>query len=99
MEWIQAVQTPDNRVPLIANKATVVRVYVKMDSPVDVTGRLTAHIAAGGTRDKAPLAVGGKSYVNVTSDRNKWESSLNFLLDADMTGWGTREIKVRIYSV
>src|SRR5262249_52473628 len=50
IEVIQAVQTPDNAVPLIGHKPTFVRVYVQSDAPVEVSGRLDVQAPDGGVR-------------------------------------------------
>jgi hypothetical protein len=94
MEVIQAVQTPDNQVPLIGHKTTFVRVYVKSDASVDVTGTLKASVTGGGARELSPyfgrlsLHPGNAVVVTATpqgSRREVWNDSLNFLLDDDMT--------------
>lgn len=47
MEAVQAVQLPDNSIPLIGFKSTFVRVYLKSDSSIDITGYLITDTPEG----------------------------------------------------
>jgi hypothetical protein len=102
MEIVQAVQTPNNEVPLIGFKTTFVRVFVQSSrNRNDITGRLFVPSAEGSTRQLLPIVSNQELTIAVSptgSDRTKWEGSLNFKLDDDLTAPGTRDIQARIYS-
>jgi len=100
IEVIQAVQTPDNHVPLIGHKRTFVRVFVQSQASVSVTGSLKASVLGGGTRELSPYfpallapqplpgSSGNVIVVNASpqgSQRAQWNDTLNFELDDDMT--------------
>src|SRR5215469_11918402 len=97
MEVIQAVQTPDNAVPLIGHKATFVRVYVKSDVAGTLSGRLHVPAPGGGTRELQPI----NSPITATpqgSRREQWGESLNFRLDDDLTAPGTSHATATVFA-
>jgi hypothetical protein len=100
IEVVQAVQTPDNSVPLIGFKTTFVRVYVQADMNLGfrVTGILTIDTPQPWSRNILPV----NQSIEVSVDGNHREimdDSLLFQLDRDLTAEGERDIEVRIYSV
>ncbi len=101
IEVTQAIQTLDNRIPLIAYKPTAVRVYVR--STEDARGPWSGVMAR--------LTVNGHSYapslvdprVGITasplgSDRYSTTDSFVFLLNLSDTAQGSRNIQVNIYT-
>jgi hypothetical protein len=115
MEVTQAVQTyPGNQIPLVGYKRTVVRVYLQSRDDVrgpwtDVTGRLTVRNisgshAGGPIRDRVLLPSTNDSRAAITasttgSHRDRWDDSLNFVLDLDQTASGEREFQVDISTI
>ncbi|MBK9757445.1 MAG: hypothetical protein IPO88_28880 [Nannocystis sp.] len=110
MEVTQAIQVPDNRIPLIGGKRTLVRVYIRgvEDSRGRwdaVTGTLAVRNVGGGSageRVLGPITNNSSSTISVTplpGDRNMVTGSLNFLLDFDQTTPGERDLEVRVSSV
>jgi hypothetical protein len=115
MELTQAVQTyPGNQIPLVGYKRTVVRVYLQSRDDVrgpwtDVTGRLTVRNisgshAGGPIRDRVLLPSTNDSRAAITasttgSHRDRWDDSLNFVLDLDQTASGEREFQVEISTI
>lgn len=102
IEVTQAIQTLDNRIPLISYKPTAVRVYVR--STEDFRGPWTGVMAR--------MTVNGHSYapslvdprVGITaspmgSDRYSTSDSFVFLLDSRDTSQGNRDLQVSIYTL
>lgn len=96
VEVTQATQDVSNRVPLVAGKTTVVRVYVALQgstTPItQVSGVLTATRAGGGF--VPPVLPSSNSITLTTGDelhsrRLDIASSLNFVLPADWIAPGT----------
>jgi hypothetical protein len=108
VEVVQAVQVyPGGGIPLIADKPTVVRVYVR--SREDALGpwnRVTARLTVRDIRERgfgertvSPTMPNPRGEITVTtagSDRTRLEESFNFLLDRSLAAEGERELDVRI---
>ena len=95
MEFIQAVQTSKNTVPMIGYKTTYVRVSVRSDVPVTLTGKHRAN-AGPGVREMIPA----NPTINATplgSNRRVWIETLNFRLDDDLAAPGSREFTASVF--
>lgn len=89
IEIVQATQTADNAVPLVANKATVARVFPRSNAIVQgakVKLSLNGQELNPGTVDVSPDA----------PDRNAADSAVNFLLPAEWRTAGTRTFTAEI---
>jgi hypothetical protein len=104
-EAVQAVQLPDNSIPMIGDKTTFVRVYMKSDSDVEVTGYLTMQNSMGTYVHILPMnssSTTGNRSVNVTtsgSDRKVLFDCLMFKLEGDFTTPGSHEVSIFVYPV
>lgn len=108
LEVTQAVQVyPGGGIPLIADKPTVVRVYVRSREDAlgpwnRVTARLTVRDVRGGgfgQRTISPTTASPSGEITATtagSDRARLEQSFNFLLDRALVAEGERDLDVRI---
>jgi hypothetical protein len=99
IEVTQAIQTLDNRIPLIGGKPTAVRVYLR--SAEDARGpwrEVTASLMVEGRRYFPSLPVGTLEVSPAGSDRRTTRDSFVFLLDSSDTAPGSREMVVHIYS-
>ncbi|MBI3866998.1 MAG: hypothetical protein HY299_00570 [Verrucomicrobia bacterium] len=95
MEFIQAVQTPSNSVPMIGYKTTYVRVSVRSDVPVALTGKLRA-VSGRGVYEMIP----SNPTISATpqgSNRRVWNETLNFRLDDDLVAPGSREFTASVF--
>ncbi len=115
LEVTQAVQSyPDNSIPLIGYKRTLVRVFVRGVSGSrgawnDVTGRLTVRNISGNyggqsipERELLPITGDPRLAITVpvnNDSRGRWQDSLNFLLEPDQTAPGVREFRVAVTSI
>lgn len=90
VEVIQAVQKPDNSVPLIGHKTTFVRIYVKSNPGTALTGVLDVAVPGGGPARQLPPLSEPVMATPQGSDRTHWDQSLNFKLDDDLTAPGRR---------
>jgi len=101
IEVTQAIQTLDNRIPLIAYKPTAVRVYVR--STEDARGPWTgvmAHLIVNG-HSYAPSLIDPRVGIPVSpmgSDRYSTTNSFVFLLNTNDTTQGSRDLQVNIYT-
>jgi hypothetical protein len=97
IEAVQVVQDDTNSVPLVANKTTLVRVFVKVGGAKGPVGNVTGvlHGSPGGAGDvtvqpnypiTAPLAL----------DRSDPTHSLLFLLPPELTADGTYPLEVTV---
>ena len=105
IEFVQAVQTSiANGVPLVANKPTFIRVYVKTGNagpgPYRVNARLSVEDPATGQKHElSPTSNLGKA-ITVSasgSDRTKWSDSFTFWLPLGDTDEGARTFEARVY--
>jgi hypothetical protein len=100
IEVTQAIQTLDNRIPLIAYKPTAVRVYVR--STEDVRGPWTglmARMTVNG-HSYAPALVDPRVGIPASpmgSDRYSTNDSFVFLLNTSDTAQGSRNLQASIY--
>jgi hypothetical protein len=111
MEVTQVIQTfPGNDIPLIANKPTMVRVYVagREDSRgwwEDISANLTVRRGRGGPQIGPVLRPNsGNTLRTITvspggSDRRRFDDSLNFILYPEQTTEGEIELEVQTFSV
>jgi hypothetical protein len=96
IEVTQGIQVPNNLVPLVGFKATVVRVYVQ--SREDSNGPwndVRAQLSVSGSS-----GIHGSSVINVSptgSNPRTRDGSFTFLLNRDETAPGARELTVRIF--
>jgi hypothetical protein len=103
IEVVQCVQDVQNSVPLVADKATVVRVYLDPNAvtvPGDVTGEIAWSRLGAETYLAALNAVRlvPHSPADLEGQRNDLSRSLNFLLPAAALGEGTLHLRIsRIY--
>lgn len=100
IEVTQAIQTPANEIPLVGDKTTVVRVYVRAQNDSagpwsNVTARLDI-VGSGVTH--TPALRPTLTVPTDGSNRRALDDSFTFLLNANETAPGTRSIHVRIYS-
>ncbi len=115
MEITQAIQNyPGNQIPPVGYKRTLVRVYLQSRDDTrgawtDVTGRLTVRNLSG---DHAGRPIPDRLLLPATTDpraaitasttgshRDRWDDSLNFVLDLDQTAPGEREFQVEISTI
>jgi hypothetical protein len=103
VEFVQAVQTPDNGVPMVAVKPTFVRVYVRASEawhgPWNLDARLVVRDETTATEHElAPL-----NHTPIVAppnvDRGQWGQSFTFMLDRIDTFTGTRTFTVRVFEV
>lgn len=100
IEYVQSVQDNNNSVPLVAKKATVVRVYlsgVGIAEPLVVTGEIACRRGTGGETfvpalNKVRLAPGPDR--SLTEWRTSLDDSLNFRLPPEVTAAGTTRIRL-----
>ena len=96
LEVTQGIQVPNNLVPLVGFKSTVVRVYVQ--SREDSNGpwsNVRAQLSVSGSS-----GVHGSPVINVSptgSNPRTRDDSFTFLLNRDETAPGARELTVRIF--
>ncbi|MGA7730825.1 MAG: hypothetical protein WCD37_06090 [Chloroflexia bacterium] len=95
IEVVQVVQTQDNKIPLVAGKRTVVRVFVKAEDQTEQIGvKASLFIWPEG---KTEVEVkGGKLLAlnpGITPGRGEAESSINFLLPPETTAAGVFSLK------
>ena len=96
IEVTQQVQDIGHSVPLVAGKATIVRVYLKFPTPVEIRGELLAARSATGPWTPVPSvgpaqldpARAGGTLAQLRSRRADLRFSLNFRLPAALTGPG-----------
>jgi hypothetical protein len=101
MEVVQATQDLQNTVPLVAEKATMVRLYLAVTGPTTSIASVSAAITASHPGGGAPLPnLHSVNSVTVTSSldphtsRLNLASTLNFLLPPAWIGNGTLHISV-----
>ena len=103
MEVVQVVQTRDNKIPLVAGKKTVVRVFVKASG--QALGGVASNVRGslfvwpeGKSEVEVPSAANGA--ISVASDaepnRNDTNGSLNFVIPPELTNPGVFSLKVVI---
>lgn len=100
IEYVQSVQDNSNSVPLVARKATVVRVYlsgVGLAEPLMVTGEIACRRGTGGETfvpalNKVRLVPGPDR--PLTEWRSSLQESLNFRLPPEVTTAGTTRIRL-----
>lgn len=93
IEVTQAIQDENNDVPLIANKPTFIRVYVRCDtgctSVPNVMGTLRGYNASGEELSGSPLSSVNRSITvrqeDWQSQRDQLDRSLNFTLPSEWT--------------
>ena len=95
LEFIQAVQTSSNSVPLIGHKPTYLRVFLSSGIPVEVSGGLRFANRGFETRPLNP----GIIPTPQGSNRRKWQESLNFRLPDAMTAPGEQRLALRVFHV
>lgn len=100
VEIVQCVQDVTNSVPLVADKATLVRLYLEPTS-VSQPGQITAEIAwsrSGGGDTFVPalnsLRVDPGSPFSLREQREDIDKSLNFRLPAAAIGAGTLNLRI-----
>ncbi|UPT98408.1 amidohydrolase family protein [Bradyrhizobium barranii subsp. apii] len=100
VEIVQCVQDVTNSVPLVADKATLVRLYLEPTS-VSQPGQITAEIAwsrSGGGDTFLPalnsLRVDPGSPFSLREQREDIDKSLNFRLPAAAIGAGTLNLRI-----
>lgn len=100
VEIVQCVQDVTNSVPLVADKATLVRLYLE-PTPVSQPGQITAEIAwsrSGGGDTFVPalnsLRVNPGSPFSLREQREDIDKSLNFRLPAAAIGAGTLSLRI-----
>ncbi|MGY4297571.1 hypothetical protein ACVWXN_005666 [Bradyrhizobium sp. i1.4.4] len=100
VEIVQCVQDVTNSVPLVADKATLVRLYLEPTS-VSLPGQITAEIAwsrSGGGDTFVPalnsLRVDPGSPFSLREQREDIDKSLNFRLPAAAIGAGTLNLRI-----
>ncbi len=111
IEATQVIQTfPSNGVPLIANKPTLVRVYVagrddSLGRWEDVSANLTVSRGTRGPQVGSTVrpANGTNTLGRITvspsgSDRRRFDDSLNFILYPEQTAEGPVRLEVEIFS-
>jgi hypothetical protein len=101
MEVTQATQDLRNSVPLVANKPTVVRLYLNVNGPTNSINEVSAAITAThpGGSTLVPLlhstnAITVDSSPNVNAKRRSLNASLNFVLPPDWFAAGTLHFEV-----
>lgn len=100
IEYVQSVQDNNNSIPLVAKKATVVRVFlngVGLAEPVLVTGEIACRRGSGGeifvpALNKVRLVSGPDR--PLTEWRAGLADSLNFRLPPEVTAAGTTRIRL-----
>lgn len=106
LEINQATQDSSNSVPLVADKPTLVRVYLSVTGPTasinEVSGALTASRPGGPTL--VPLlrsinVVNVSSSTDVNARRRDLTASLNFMLPADWIRAGTLHLELSKLSI
>jgi hypothetical protein len=84
LEITQAVQTATNSVPLVAGRATVLRIYPQTNTAGPIPG---VSVAVSATRNGSPLAgspvIAGPASVVVSPSRSDINSSFNVRLPSD----------------
>jgi hypothetical protein len=84
VEIIQSVQNGSNSVPLVAGRATVVRVYVTVSGAAELSGVI---VEAAATRNGAPLPGSPRRSdprtVTTSASRGNYASSFNIALPAE----------------
>src|SRR5690242_1832682 len=105
MEVTQATQDLRNSVPLVADKSTLVRLYLKVEGPTasitEVTGAITGTPPGGTTlvpllRSANSITINSSS--DVTAKRLDLSTSLNFVLPAEWTAGRTLHFELsKIY--
>lgn len=99
IEVVQSVQDVDNSVPLIAEKAAVVRLYLDPAS-ADRAGRVTGEIAwsRGGSETYLPalnsVRIDPKYPISLDDQRRDAANSINFRLPSEALGVGGLRIRV-----
>ncbi len=101
IEVTQAIQTLDNRIPLISYKPTAVRVYVRSteDARGPWTGVMARMIVNG--HSYTPALVDPRAGITASpmgSDRYSTTDSFVFLLNSSDTSQGSRNLQVSIYT-
>jgi hypothetical protein len=99
IEVVQVIQTKDNKIPLVAGKKTVVRVFLKgTGDPSGVVSNVRGSIFVwpeGGSEVEVKSAANGP--INVINDaeprREDTDASLNFVIPPELTGPGVFSIK------
>lgn len=101
IEVTQAIQTLDNRIPLIAYKPTAVRVYVRsMEDARGPWAGVMARLMVNG-HSYAPSLVDPRVGITASpmgSDRYSTTDSFVFLLNTSDTAQGSRNLQVNIYT-
>ncbi|HET6314042.1 MAG TPA: hypothetical protein VFH60_09410 [Chloroflexia bacterium] len=99
IEVVQVIQTKDNKIPLVAGKKTVVRVFLKgTGDPSGVISNVRGSIFVwpeGKSEVEVKSAANGS--INVINDaeprRDDTNASLNFVIPRELTGPGVFSIK------
>jgi hypothetical protein len=99
LEVTQGIQTTDNRVPLIAGKPTVVRVYVRSRTDAGGPWRVSAHLTGSGSaRALAPANAAMITAGPDGSDRRTLTDSFAFLLEPGQTSQGRHTFRAQLFS-
>jgi hypothetical protein len=92
VEVSQAIQAPDNSLPLVAGRPAIARVQIGVQNTTPITG-VTAKLH--GERDETelqppltPFNAGGAITATLVPDREQFDHTLNFLLPPDWTEAG-----------
>jgi hypothetical protein len=99
MEVVQVVQTYDNKIPLVANKKTVVRVFVRAVSdapnrgPYTVGASLTIWPEGKSEVEVQPTYEATGVMPNQSPDRNRTTASINFIIPDNLTAPGVFSLK------
>ena len=91
IEVVQAIQDWYDSIPLVANKLTLVRVYLELpqgaESPVTINGAKLTVISNGSKTELTPINPGGEIVVtnyNASLERGQLSQSLNFELPLNL---------------
>ncbi|MGA7731413.1 MAG: hypothetical protein WCD37_09090 [Chloroflexia bacterium] len=103
MEVVQVIQTRDNKMPLVAGKKTVVRVFVKASG--QALGGIASNVRGslfvwpeGKSEVEVPSAANGAISVapGAEPNRNDTNGSLNFVIPPELTNPGVFSLKAVI---
>jgi hypothetical protein len=106
LEATQVIQNLANQVPLIKGKPTVVRVYVNpigFSKTTNIQGEIAVAPSPGAPvkyiGSSNTIRVSGAAYPDLGSQRRKLDSSLNFVLPAEILQWNGISVQVnRIFT-
>jgi hypothetical protein len=99
MEVVQVIQTYDNKVPLVANKKTMVRVFVRIVTdapnrgPYNVGASLTIWPEGKSEVELQPTYQATDLKPNESADRNRTTASINFIVPPELTAPGVFSLK------